>query len=517
MITSYFRLYAFFYGIFLASSLLYADTSYVVSKKIIYDKKNVSPEEFGAKGDGQRDDTLSVMKAAEKAYRLKVPFEGNNIYKVTTNHIPTLSNIVRIGKGKFLVEIRNLKGKIQTDEFFIDPKKNTVTTTLFNMNEEIKTIIGLQNRYAAFPKGVMNKRGEILYTYYFGIKHVGGGPSEARALVSRDKGQTWKDYFIVGNLTDKIQGFSYAYDTAIGITKDGKYLALISISKDGNVERYRTVSQDGVFWSMPKKIHFGDVEGSLYAHVKRDPITNDPATGKSEIVFFGNIKSLPSGKLVVPAYIANTNWVAINDDGFGKIWNLKLIREHSDGLRISEMAIGIISENEMIAIGRVDGQVSSMFQFYTQDGGDSWIPQGYTNLNSNGGNLPQNIITVVKNSMKYMDLEVGIRTSKSALSKYAHSYMRERILASDVRKTSKKWHEGIYIKNLLVDEKSNIDNDANRDYYLTGIDDVLSDRCLVIFHEETRKNESKINFFTYKSDIKNINELRYNLIVKDLH
>ena len=460
----------------------------------------IKPEYFGAVGNGIVDDTLAVIKASKMAFLNHKPFEGNALYKVTTNQIPELAKIKRIGKGQFNIEITNLQGELQNDLLYVDPKRQNVPNKHNKKEYKLRTLVGLKDKYAAFPKGVMHKNEDILFAYYLGLRHVGGGPSEARAVISRDYGESWKDYFIAGNLTNTLKGYGYAYDTALGLDKYGNYLALITLSCNKDVERYRTYSQEGVFWSHPTKIHFGSVAGKLYKNQKRDSLTGDPATGVSEIVFFGNIKKMSNGTLVVMAYIANTNWLAVNDSGLGDTWNLRLIRENSDGLRISEMALGIAKNDDMIAIARVDGKISSMYQFVSFNKGKTWRPLGYTNLEKNGGNIPQNIEFVIMGGKEYFYLDRGVRMSISGTSKFANSYVRDQCLVKECLVSPKKWQEAIYTKRFPQNDDLGEEENARRDYYSTGIKMNDSNSVLVVIHEETKLSkteESKIKLFSY--------------------
>jgi hypothetical protein len=219
-------------------------------------------------------------------------------------------------------------------------------------------------------------------------------PGNVELRYSTDRAKSFSSPIVVGDgLTD---GKNLYYASSLGVTNDG--LFVIIYTKLPIVERgyatMRRASRDGRLWSN---------EALVTYNVK--PTTT--------LGLYGEIKSTPSGKLLMATYSGSDNWVFVSNDN-GLSWTGKLFAKGAAPSQgYNEVGIAVLDENNWILVSRIEYVVTALMQFKTTDGGTTFTKQGPINQPAGGGDVSPQLFTFYKNATQYVGLMWMVRKSVS--------------------------------------------------------------------------------------------------------
>lgn len=204
---------------------------------------------------------------------------------------------------------------------------------------------------------------------YLGQQHQGGKESAIAYRVSKDRGVTWSSPRKI------LDGFQHNVDWRIGAT---------GVSATGRIIVTAVKADLASGRGQLGSIHSDDF-GRTWSDFA--PLLQIPPSpfegGRSQMLTNSQIKTTPSGKLVMMSYIGKFNFTMVSDDN-GASWKRSIIVE-SEAPNYSEMAVQPIDDQNWVVVSRIDNAKSAMAQFATRNGGQTWVLLGGLNMQVKGG------------------------------------------------------------------------------------------------------------------------------------
>lgn len=382
--------------------------------------------------------------------------------------------------GFFANKIKDLK--ITPNSKFDYYQETLSDTTLTEVSPE-------GGDYLAFPVVAQQADGRILVAYMHQSQHTGSAAADVVCKYSDDAGASWSaEIIIYGTLfgSDTIN----PYFVTLGVDKDDNFVVIFntyaSNPGDSPARPNITRSLNGQVWDAPQTVTF----------------SGDPESASSTIIPFNEIKLLPSGKLAIAWYQGDNNWVGVMDDDVSKVdFDLRLVI-NSSSPTYSEMAFVPFNEQVWFAFLRLDGATNSIPYLTSDDAGATWVSRG--NMGDNGGVevgggwVVQSAERVTINGVPSVMVTAGARKSASGTITGSPAIKFFACPASDARLNTGLWD--------LIHEFALADDGENRDAYASVVTHDAEGNCLLLTHEETAADESRIlsGAFNYSETSQNV-------------
>jgi hypothetical protein len=234
-----------------------------------------------------------------------------------------------------------------------------------------------KDRYLFGPIMVRSLGQRIHMQFYRGEDHLWKGRATIGYAVSDDDGRTWQERPDIVAAKDP-----EVYDrfASFGRARNGRLITLFSRRvRPGTKPLLYTVhsNDDGETWSKPApaKVTAGD---------GREPIGGWMQP-------YGKIKRSAEGTLAAMTYVGVDNFVLISRD-HGETWASRLVIS-SKQPNYSEMGLEMLTKTHWIAVSRIDGQMSRMAIFESQDAGESWALKGPLEIEESSKHVAPSIDT----------------------------------------------------------------------------------------------------------------------------
>nr|WP_238483856.1 sialidase family protein [Pinisolibacter aquiterrae] len=295
---------------------------------------------------------------------------------------------------------------------------------------------------------------------YFGQQHQGGRESAVVHRVSPDHGATWSAPRPI------LDGFRHGLDWRIGATGATATGRLIVTAVRSDLSSRRgavlgaTHSDDG-----------GRTWSAFAPLVQSPPSPFDG--GRSQMLPFGQIKTTPSGRLLMMSNLGRFNFLLSSDDD-GATWQRSVVVE-SETPDYSEMAVQPIDEGNWVAVSRIDRAKSSMAQFVTHDAGRSWTLLGGLDMPVRGGYVAPTLNLVEGDEGPVVVLGLTDRTTGRAVLRT--------VRAADALASARRWSGPRYIAEGLI----------VRSGYQTGVVDTVCDRMVIADHREVSEFDTALD------------------------
>ena len=215
--------------------------------------------------------------------------------------------------------------------------------------------------------------GTLLAVSYEGDQHGMGQESSVVLRRSGDGGRTFSEGRAI--LEGRGQDLEWRIG-ASGVLPDGSVM-VTALRLDRKTRDWTlgviTSTDQGQTWSAFRELNISP--------------KNPSGRKGSQMITNARIIATPGGRLLMMSFLGAANYVMTSDD---RGWNWQLRRivsasKESTGIDYSEMAIAALDDDRYVTVARVDRQRSSMAQFVTEDGGDTWRDLGQLNLPVSGG------------------------------------------------------------------------------------------------------------------------------------
>lgn len=314
--------------------------------------------------------------------------------------------------------------------------------------------------YTHFSSMSATPDGNLHLFSYYGQQHQGGRESAVVHRVSSDHGVTWS---VPRPILD---GFRHGLDWRIGATGATSAGRLIVTAVRSDL-----ASPTGAVLGA---IHSDDGGRTWSAFA---PLVQSPPSpfegGRSQMLPFGQIKTTPSGRLLMMSNLGRFNFLLVSDDE-GATWQRSVVIE-SETPDYSEMAVQPIDEDNWVAVSRIDREKSSMAQFVSRDAGRSWGLLGGLDMPVRGGYVAPTLNLVEGDDGPIVVLGLTDRTTGRAVLRTSR--------AADALISARRWSGPRYIADGLI----------VRSGYQTGVVDVACDRMVIADHREVSEFDTVLD------------------------
>lgn len=511
---------------------------------------------FAAAQDGSTDDAAKVTAAVVLAASAGLELVATGDI-VLSSQVPGLGDVVR--RGNYQVIQSGLTYDWDTSQIIADPKKKFYSEDFDSAAwDEVQAENG---DYHAFPMITQNGRGTIVGSWMHQTQHTGSVAADVVCKVSIDGGANWSALNIIyGTLNGS--GDINPFYNVLGIDRHGRFVNIFNkyASNPGNAPSlpWITRSWDGFNWSAPVQVTFsgdaitetstivpfgeikllpsGKLALAIYQGTPTDShyiavIDDDVDEVDMELrliaaigdysattISFTNPNTISDsanglGFLSVGERFNTSSTSGLNDrantvvsTGAGSITVAETVTTETAGaagtvvleLDYNEMVFVPLTETIWFAFLRQAGITNEIPYYTSTDAGATWTWQGNLGAGLSGGWIPQAAERVTIDDTPHILLAVGLRDSATDPAGYTITSMQYFICpALEAIDNSGQWNN--------IHELAFVDDAFDRDLYSGQIIDNVTGEILVIAHEETATDESRIvtGRFNYREKASN--------------